>query len=215
MSNIESTMTPVWFWGGHSSGHQTHDVQTCPWCEFSKERAPPSLPNSLQVHEGWSRGSQTVVQQERLLTILNSLWSLVPLLKLDWQQMMGLVAPAMEITHLLTLMAEGIAIPDMHSRDEKFVEYLLHSRQWARYTADPAGYIQLCSLLSILAHEQLSSCFISQGPHCLWVIGSKHNNSRTKRKAQQQENASCVHHEKGQKSDNMSSPNLHVWERTS
>lgn len=94
----------------------------------------------------------------------------------------------------------------MHSRDEKFIAYLPHSRQRARYTDDPAGYILFCSLLSILAHGQLSSdwssCFISQGPHCLWVMRSKHNNSRTKRKAQQQENASCVHHERGQKSDN-------------
>lgn len=76
-------MIPVWLWGGHSSGHQTHDVQTCHWCEFSKVRAPPSLPNPVQVHEGWNRGSQTVVQQEKLGTILTSLGSLVPLLKLD------------------------------------------------------------------------------------------------------------------------------------
>lgn len=66
MINIESIMIPVWLWGGHSSGHQTHDVQACHWCDFSKARAPASLPSSVQVHEGWSRGSQTVVQQEKL-----------------------------------------------------------------------------------------------------------------------------------------------------
>lgn len=108
--------------------------------------------------------------------------------------------------HLLTRIAEGLVIPDMHSRDKKFIEYSPHSRQRARYTDDPARYILFCSLLSILAHGQLSSnwssCFISQGPHCLGVMRSKHNNSRTKRKAQQQESASCAPHERGQKSDN-------------